>query len=273
MSWIWPTLSGEDVGLSAAGYWLPIQGAARRNEGTISKHTASHQFCEIANQGGEVDMPRHGSLRLWFPLPFQNTAAMSTPMESNERTLQKKSLSPLAPAFEYAPKVKGLPQASIMVEESDCLPKSSLSPLAPVFVYAPRGRFKVPSENISVRPISLSPDAPPFVPAHSTPSIKQCKASTTAVMTHCQKGATIEKTVGKKSTLAKGSPGQNRQGLGHQPPPNKVRFAPQSILVKSVHIYPRTRIRDKASLYYSKSEIRQFRQEARCVGSRALQPH
>jgi len=28
VSWTWPTLSGEDVGLSAAGYWLPIQGAA-----------------------------------------------------------------------------------------------------------------------------------------------------------------------------------------------------------------------------------------------------
>ena len=70
VSWTWPTLSGEDGGLSAAGYWLPIQGAARRNEGIVSKHTASHQFCEIANQGGGVDMPRHGSLRLWFSLPF-----------------------------------------------------------------------------------------------------------------------------------------------------------------------------------------------------------
>ena len=129
-------------------------------------------------------MPRHGSLRLWFSLPFRNTATMSTPMESNERTLQKKSLFPWAPAFDYAPKAKVLVQASIIVEESNCLPKSSLSPLAPVFEYVPGDRFKAPSEQLSIRPLSPSPDAPSFVPAHSTSNIEGCEACTPAVRTH-----------------------------------------------------------------------------------------
>ena len=106
-----------------------------------------------------LEMPCHGPLLLWCSLPFQNTATMSTPTEAANKLCKRSRSLPWHQLLSMYPRPKVFHMhPSWYIEESNSLPKSLLSLLAPVFEYAPGNRFNVPSKQLSIGPLSLSPD-------------------------------------------------------------------------------------------------------------------
>ena len=130
--WTWPQLAVGDIGLSPRGTWTPVQGALR--EGALANHIQCNQFCEIANQGGQVVASVYGTLQLHFPIPdatMLEKVKTYPRIENVENHRPRKSaLSPLAPTFHYAP----------TIDQNTWRGTShKLSPMAPAFRPASTG--------------------------------------------------------------------------------------------------------------------------------------
>lgn len=322
VTWVWPKLSPiEDVVRSTTGHWSPVQGA--KQEGVLPSYIPCHQFCEIANQGGEAGISDHGLLRLQFQLPLPSKVL--TPVGEN-KCLTKSPLSPVARTFEYSP--RGGTPASIFpvpyviptsIEECKCLQKPSISPCVsafqPIRRNVPRGETLAPASQIPdiiqskcLRTSSLSPLAPAFeyVPSSSprgeTPSltahslyisptsssIEESKCLQTSpcspvIPTHSRRR--LRRVPSPRLSRPPNTPAmaarRSRQHTGSGGPVTTptllhcVRFAQESLLVKSVHFYPRTPILNKSSLYYSAPEIKRFKQIQHVrekLGQYTLQP-
>ena len=102
ITWTWPNLSGDDIGLSPEGMWFPIQKAYQ--EGLYPNPVQCNQFCDIANRGGWVVKSVYGNMQLKFPLPQKrqfitpasNLSATATEFVHNPPTTQQHEGSKLS---------------------------------------------------------------------------------------------------------------------------------------------------------------------------------
>jgi hypothetical protein len=108
VTWTWPGLSAEDIKCTPKGVWCAAPSAS----------IASAQFCKIANgsRGGSVDATGQ----------FQVTFLLAPSVLSNKTSINTSTLSPFAPAFNYA--------AIDGEYKTDKPCQSSLSPLANPFM-------------------------------------------------------------------------------------------------------------------------------------------